>query len=245
LGVDNLITLLDDSALQAKAKACIIDGRTLKSENQWFNKRLAALQSQLPFGRKTSHQIRRLFAKRNRWMKDFMHKVSRLVADYCYENDITEVVIGYNEGWKQEVDMGGAGNQRFVQIPYLTLIQMLEYKLFDYGIRATRHEESYTSKTDHFAMEPMCHIEPEKRLGQRVHRGLFRSSTGAVINADVNGAIGTGRKSKGERWIARFMIANSGVAPTPVRIGIWPNPSAQSRNGSRATNKQACLATAL
>ena len=144
-----------------------------------------------------------------------------MIADYCKNNGINHVCIGYNKGWKDNINLCKKTQQMFVQIPFLSLIEMLTYKLKSLGITLEVTEESYTSKTDHLAREEMHYIKQSMRLGKRVKRGLFRSSTGQWINADVNGAIGMGRKSKGEVWLERFILTNSGVAPTPVRLRVW------------------------
>ena len=60
----------------------------------------------------------------------------------------------------------------------------------------------------------MCHHE--EYMGIRRPRGLFKSSTGIVLNADVNGALGIMLKEgKGKSLITQL---NSGVVNTPRRI---------------------------
>ena len=104
-------------------------------------------------------------------------------------------MIGHNTGWKQNVNMGRQTNQKFVQIPFNKLISLIRYKAEDEGIAVEEVRESYTSKVDHLALETIEHHE--KYLGKRVNRGLFVSSSGARINADINGAIGILRVGKG------------------------------------------------
>lgn len=85
--------------------------------------------------------------------------------------------------------MGRENNRKFVEIPYGQLLQKLEYK---FGKRLTRTEESYTSKCDGLALEK---VGKHKRYsGKRIKRGLFASSVGKLINADINGAINIMRK---------------------------------------------------
>jgi putative transposase len=115
------------------------------------------------------------------------------VINYCIQNDIGTITIGYNEGWKQEIDLGKRNNQNFVQIPFAKLIQMIQYKAKMIGINVITNEESYTSKCSFLDNEPI-----EKRevyCGKRIKRGLFRSASGKVINADVNGALNILRKA--------------------------------------------------
>ena len=232
IGVTNLFTITDDAALLAKAKAWILDGRRLKSLNQRFNKTLALLKARLTIGQKptdkkpkTSKRIRRICQKRDLRIKDFWHCISRWTTNRAVENGVKRVCIGYRKGWKQSVNLGKRNNQNFVYIPFRRLLDMLTYKLEEAGIEVVEHEESYTSKTDNPAGEPMHHIEPSLRLGRRVKRGLFKSSTGVLINADVNGGVGIGRKCNGDAWNQKFWLVNKGVPPTPVRIFPWAKPA--------------------
>ena len=140
-----------------------------------------------------------------------------------------------------DVNLGARTNQKFVQLPFKRLLDMLQYKLEEAGIRMITTEEAYTSKTDHAASEPMMHLAPAKRLGRRLHRGLFKSSTEVLINADVNGAIGIGRKCNGDAWNQRFWLANSGVPPTPVRHTLWPRHRAVGSMGPNKSRRQSVI----
>ena len=109
-------------------------------------------------------------------------------VDYAENHSIGIIVIGKNDGWKQEINIGKRNNQNFVQVPFNNLIEQIEYKAEEIGIKVLRQEESYTSKVDHLAGEAIRHHK--KYSGRHVKRGLFKSSTGKIINADINGAIG-------------------------------------------------------
>ena len=209
LGVNNLATMfINDEAFSS----CIINGRPLKSINQFYNKKFSMLKSFV--GDKTSKRIKNFTKRRNNKVKDYIHKVSRWIITFCENHRIGHLIIGKNDGWKQNSKMSKKVNQHFVGIPFEMLINQLIYKATDIGIIVTMTEESYTSKIDHLAGESFGH--KEKYLGKRVHRGLFKSSTGKVINADVNGAIGIMRKVVGESLVKK--IADSVGAFTPVII---------------------------
>lgn len=150
---------------------------------------------------------------RNCKVHDYMHKASRFIVNYCKDNHIGNIVIGNNKDWKQNCNMGKVNNQNFVSIPFEKLISMIQYKCEEVGIKVIVTEESYTSKTDHYSDEAMCHHE--NYMGKRIKRGLFRSASGKLINADLNGAIGILRKVVGERL---WQIADRGVVGTPSRI---------------------------
>ena len=176
----------------------LIKGKVLKSVNQLFNKKKAKLTSiyklqnpglkYLPYGKRMKH----LLDKRYKRVEDLLHKISRAFVNYCISNNIDTVVIGYNEGWKQQVKMGKKNNQNFVNIPFLNLMRKIEYKSADVGIRIIRNEESYTSKCSFLDNEEIR--KHSSYMGKRVKRGVFQSSTGCRINADFNGAGNIGRK---------------------------------------------------
>ena len=121
-----------------------------------------------------------------------MHKTSKYIVDYCLQNNIGTIVMGYNKGWKQEIELGKITNQKFVSIPYSLFKQMLTYKCEFYGINLIFTEESYTSKCSFIDNESMRHHA--KYMGRRKYRGLFISQNGIKINADCNGAYNIIRK---------------------------------------------------
>ena len=209
LGLNNFVTFLDNQGNQP----FIINGKGIKSYNQNFNKRKAKLQSMLPKNVYSSRQLLQLNFKRNMFMQNFLHQASAIVIKELISRKIETLIIGYNEDWKQNINLGKRTNQQFVQIPYKTFVDKLMYKCEDFGIKVILTEESYTSKIDHLAGEEMQ--KHKKYKGNRIHRGLFLSSTGIVINADVNGAIGIMRKVFSE---SARQIVDSGVAFTPVII---------------------------
>ena len=158
-----------------------------------------------------------MYDKRDRYFEDAFQKVSRQIVDMLVEKKIGRLIVGYNDGWKQKSDMGKRNNQKFVQMPFARLASYLRYKCEMVGIDFVEHEESYTSKCDALALEPIG--KHEQYLGRRTKRGLFRSSTGKLINADQNGALNIMRKVVGDSYVSR--IVNSGHSLCPVR---YSNP---------------------
>ena len=211
LGLDNLCTGISNVGV----KPFIVNGKIMKSFNQWYNKFRAKLMNFVG-DKGTSKRLKRSNNKRNFWIEDKIHKVSRWIINFCKKNNIGTIVIGLNMGWKQEINLGKKTNQKFVEIPFSRLIDKITYKGKLIGIDVQTVEESYTSKVDHLAFEPL-----EKRnvySGKRIKRGLFQSSVNKLINADVNGAIGIGRKVFGDSCVSG--IINSGLAFNPIRINI-------------------------
>ena len=209
LGLDNLATMVT-------AEDCTIwSGKYLKSYNNHFNKTLSRLQSikDMQGMKRTTRRINLMYDKRDRYIEDAFHKVSRQIVDTLVRKKIGTLVVGYNAGWKQNADMGKRNNQKFVQMPFARLAGYLRYKCEMIGIEFVEHEESYTSKCDALALEPIG--KHEEYLGRRVKRGLFRSSTGKVINADQNGALNILRKVVGDSELTR--IVDSGHSLCPIR----------------------------
>ena len=184
LGVDNLMTLCMDT----EAEPVIINGRGVKSINRSYNKRKALLQSaaKKANGKTMTGRIAKLTQKRNRKIRDCMHKASRKVIQIAQKEGIGTIIIGNNRGWKQKADMGNRTNQAFVSIPYKMLIDQIRYKAALAGIEVKVVEESYTSGTSYIDGEFPCREAYDSR--RRIKRGLFRSNNGLLINADVNAA---------------------------------------------------------
>ena len=193
LGVSNLATIGSNVL-----KPIIINGRPLKSLNHFYNKKLAEYKSELEKtnGKKTSKRIKSLTNTRNNKVKNYLHKSSRYIIDYLVSNQINTLVIGLNKGWKQEVNMGKVNTQNFVQIPHSRYIEMLKYKAEMVGINVIVKNESHTSKCSFLDNEGVKHHD--KYVGKRVKRGLFKSSKGRFINADLNGALNILKKAIGE-----------------------------------------------
>lgn len=211
LGLNNLCTCISNVGISP----FIVNGKVIKSFNQWYNKKKARLMS-LIGDKGTSRRINKMTCYRNCWISDKIHKISRYIIDICRSNNIGTIVIGQNRGWKQEINLGKRINQKFVEIPFSDLINKISYKAKLIGINLITHEESYTSKIDHMAFEPLK--KQDAYLGKRKRRGLFQSSIGKLINADINGAIGIGRKVFGDSYVSR--IIDSGLAFNPIRINI-------------------------
>jgi putative transposase len=178
-----------------KISPVLINGRPLKSINQFYNKELAKLKSRQDICKSknvNSDKIRKLTQKRNNKIKDYLHKASRKLVNHLVSNNVSKIVIGHNKNWKQDINIGKLNNQKFVQIPYNMFIHMVTYKAQLEGIEVIQREESYTSRCSFIDNEEICKHETYK--GKRIKRGLFRSYDGRLINADLNGALNILRK---------------------------------------------------
>lgn len=215
IGLNNLVALAGEGL-----SPCIINGRPLKSINQYFNKQKAKAQSELSGNRKTSKRIKTLGRKRHFKIKDYLHKCSRHVVNYLVSNQITDLVVGRNKGWKQNINIGKKNNQNFTNIPISMFTDMLVYKCQLAGIRLHFQEESYTSKCSFFDNET---VKKQKTYqGKRVKRGLFKTATGKCVNADVNGALNILKKylTIKEAWNDQIWSDLVEVYSTPHKVTV-------------------------
>lgn len=225
LGLDNLATCVTNTGA-----SFIIDGRKLKSINQWWNKENARLQSikDLQHIKGTTRKQFLITRKRNNRMNYYMFKTARIIVNYCIENDIGNIVIGYNPDWKRNINIGKRNNQNFVNIPHGNLRQKIQSLCERYGINYIEQEESYTSKSDFFANDdlPVWNADnPETHAfsGKRISRGQYKSSNGTVINADCNGALNILRKSKLiaiDLRASLTVLQNIGCLDQPARVKV-------------------------
>jgi len=220
LGINNLVT-----AVSNIGKSFIIDGKRLKSINQWFNKentRLQSIKDKQHFGRKPTNRQKAAARNRNNKVNDYMNKTARKVIDYCIHNDIGTLVVGYNETFQRNSHMGKQNNQNFVNIPYGQLRNKLEYLCKLNEIVFVKQEESYTSKSSFWDRDniPVYNADNPKEYpfsGRRLQRGLYKTASGKTINADVNGALNIMRKS---RVVDMNILYSRGEVDTPIRIRI-------------------------
>ena len=220
LGINNLVT-----AVSSNGRSFIIDGRKLKSINQWFNKENARLQSikdKQHYGKKSTNRQKAIARDRNNKVNDYMNKAARKVINYCIANDIGALVVGYNETFQQSSHIGKRNNQNFVNIPYGQLRSKLEYLCRLNGIIFVKQEESYTSKSSFWDQDdiPVYNADNPREYqfsGNRVHRGQYKTASGKTINADVNGALNIMRKSS---VVDVSILYGRGEVDTPVRIRI-------------------------
>lgn len=209
LGIDNLCSCFNSQT----GHSFIMNGKPLKSYNQWFNKNKAAIHSELEIKqkRKWSKKLQRNETNRKWYIDNYLNQTVSKIIKYCLENKIGNVVIGYNQSWKQNSNIGKINNQKFQSIPYLSLKRKLENKCLQNGINFMFQEESYTSKCSFLDNEEM--IKKDTYVGSRLKRGLFKSSTGKVINADINGSANILRKV-----IPDILLKNQGI------VGLMFNP---------------------
>lgn len=213
LGVDNLTTCVNNVGIQP----IVMNGKVLKSINQFYNKKKAKLQSDLKKRHKKdwSNKLERLQRKRDNKIDYYLHCVSKSIVNYAKGLDISVVVIGLNKTWKQESGLVKSANQNFISIPYDKLIKMIKYKAEDVGIKVITNNESYTSGCSFLDNEYIGKETYDK--SRRIVRGLFKSNTEILINSDVNGGYNIIKKAFSEAFTVDEI---EGVHLHPIRVSM-------------------------
>lgn len=222
-GLDNAFTL----ASNVKGfKPVIINGRPLKSVNQYYNKQKARLTRiyDLSKQNRNTKRLNKLDFYRNQKMLKFAHEASKRIVEIALSHELNTIVIGKNKGQKRSSNMGKRINQNFIGIPHQKMIEMIEYKANLARIVVIQANEAYTSQTSFLDNEIPINQNGDKarkRKGlspvkRRVKRGLFKSNKGILINADVNGALQILRKVVPNA----FADGIDGIGLVPVKLNL-------------------------
>lgn len=218
IGLDNLASCVDTNGA-----SFLLDGKKIKSINRLYNKEKARLQSiAMKQGMKYTKQMDSITLKRNRQINDSIKKSARYIINYCLENKIGHLVVGYNKDFKRNINIGRKNNQQFVQIPFGNLREQLSNLCERYGIGYKEQEESYTSKASFFDNDLIPSWNPDEKekpvfSGKRIKRGLYRTKTGYELNADINGALNILRKSN---LVDCEILQARGRLACPLRIRV-------------------------
>jgi putative transposase len=226
LGVTNLAAITSN---RAGFVPRLVNGRTLKARNQWYNKRMKELKLCLPKEdrERVTRQMERITNKRNRQVNHYLHAASKRMIDFLVEQGVGTIIVGKNPLWKQEAGMGKRNNQNFVAIPHARFIDMLMYKAELVGIQVEVQEESYTSQASFLDLDPIPTYKPNddteytfsgKRIGRR--NRLYRTKDGKIICADVNGSYNILRKSKPDAFAHIDAKGLAAYVVQPSRLAV-------------------------
>jgi len=220
LGVNNFAT-----CVTSEGDSFIIDGKKIKSINQWYNKenaRLSSIKYKQKLSKEATNRQARLSAKRGRRINDFIYCSAKYIVEYCIDHNIGNLVVGYNDGFQDNPNLGKVNNQTFVMLPYGKFKSRLEHLCNSVGITYTKQEESYTSKASFFDLDDMPIWNPDNPhqgsfSGKRIYRGLYRRNNGTNLNADVNGALNILRKCN---VVDLSVLYSRGTVVVPTRIRL-------------------------
>lgn len=222
LGIDpaltNWLTCISNTGL-----SFIVDGKHVKSLNRWYNKQISTIKENKPQGF-WSNKLASACEKRNRQMRDAINKAARLVINRCLNHRVGTVVFGWNQGNKQEINLGKQNNQKFVQVPTARLKERISQLCRQYGINFVETEESYTSKASFLDNDelPKYGEKPDnwKPSGKRTKRGLYSTALNWYVNADANGAVNIIRKVSTTLGLDLSEVCRASLT-APQRIKIW------------------------
>ena len=218
---DNLAACVD-----TLGNSLLIDSRSMKAMNQLWNKQVSTRKEGKPEAY-WDNWLDRVTRKHNHQMKDGVNKAAKLIIDHCLKYGIGTLVIGWNEGFKSNANMGRLNNQRFVQMPLGKLKDRLKQLCDLHEIRFQETEESYTSKASFLDGDslPVYGQKPEgwKASGKRVKRGLYQSANGSIVNADLNGAANILRKVAGRLGLSLNQLSRRSLTIV-ARIRLWVLP---------------------
>ena len=212
LGLNNLLTVVSNFT-----KPIIYSGKELERVNIKYDEKIDVLKSKAKKSnnKDATQKVNSLYHKKNRITQNYLHNITSQVVNFAERNDVSKVVIGYNQGWKQNSELGWK-NRLFNETGFKQLIEMIKYKCKLLGIKVELITEEYTSKCSSFDLDELQH--QVKYVGRRVFRGLFRTAKGLLVNADVNGALNILRKFLGDAW---FKI---NFLDKPAVLGFLVNP---------------------
>jgi IS605 OrfB family transposase len=213
LGINNFAACVD-----TLGHSFLMNGKPIKSYNRWYNKKVAEIKSELKKknNKEWSNYLTKITTDKENWIDNYFNHVVNKLIKYCSRHDIGNIIIGYNEGWKTECNMGKNNNQKFYSIPYNLFKRKLENKCSSFLISFKDQEESYTSKCSFIDKES---IEKQKNyIGKRIKRGLFSNSNNLYINSDINGAGNILRKVIGDAWISQPIVD---LMLNPVKINFY------------------------
>lgn len=220
LGINNFAT-----CATSDSDSFIIDGKKIKSINQWYNKenaRLSSIKDHQKIDVKYTLKQTINSARRNRRIQNFIYCSAKHIIEYCIKHQIGNIVVGYNDGFQENPNLGKVNNQTFVMLPYGKFKDRLQYLCKLVGITYQVQEESYTSKASFFDQDEMPIWNADNPTqgsftGKRIKRGLYQRADGTLLNADVNGALNILRKSN---VVDLSVLYNRGVVNTPLRIRL-------------------------
>jgi putative transposase len=201
LGINNFCACID-----TLGHSFLMNGKPIKSYNRWYNKKVAEVKSELKLknDKNWSNYLSKITNDRDNWIDNYFNQIVYKLIKHCIQNNIGNIVIGYNEGWKSECNIGKINNQKFQSIPYLKFKIKLENKCNEFSINFIYHEESYTSKCSLIDLEQIK--KKEIYLGRRIKRGLFQTSNSILLNADINGSGNILRKVFGDVWLNQPIV---------------------------------------
>lgn len=220
LGVNNFATIATN-----KGTPCIVDGKYLKNQIAFKSKKVAHYQSILnKQGLKKSKRITNINKKFKSIQDNFLNNAVNFILDLCQKEDIGTIVLGYNTKFQYKSNIGAKQNQIFSHIAFKQFKEKLQTKCKIHDIKLIIQEESYTSKSSFLDDDILPVYQPNQDektkytfKGKRIHRGLYKTQKGKLINADVNAACNIIKKSK-QKFNIEGLYKWAQTAPSRIKL---------------------------
>lgn len=247
-GLSNWLT-----CVTSVGKSFIVDGNKVKSLNQRYNKQVASLKKGKPQDY-WDEQLAVITERRNRQLRDCINKAARFIINRCLADRIGTIVFGWNQGNKDNINIGKKNNQEFVQVPTAKLKSRIAQLCKQYGIQFVETEESYTSKSSFLDNDFLPTYGGEKpagwkpsgkrgKKGDNLGRGQYKTSDGSKINSDCNGAVNILRKVSTQLDLCLAKVSKAALT-LPKRYGL-DSLSRSYRNRSEAARQQLSCVTSF
>ena len=219
---DNLAACVD-----TLGNSFLIDSRSMKAFNQYWNKQVSTRKEGKP-QKYWDSWLDRVTRKRNHRIRDGINKAAQIIIKHCIKNGIKTIVLGWNEGFKKNANMGRLNNQEFVQIPLGKLKDRLSQLCDLHNIKLEITEEAYTSKASFLDGDSLPKFGEKpcgwKASGKRVRRGLYRTSNRSLVNADLNGSANIMRKVARKLGLNLDRLSRRCLT-TVARVRLWQLPN--------------------
>lgn len=217
------------ATLMSPSGSLLVKGNAILSRVANYNKKLAKFKSELPNGIYiyTSKRIENLTKKQTNWIDYQIHSIAKYIVNWLVSKDVNVLVIGRNQGQKQNINLGSKTNQKVYAIPHCKLNTILEYLCRDKGIIVQYTEESYTSKSSFLEMDILPKYKEDsetiyKFKGRRITRDIYQTgikrwynNSYITVHADINGAGNIVRKLYPDYRVDLDIL----LKPTVIRSG--------------------------
>jgi putative transposase len=277
IGINNLLTIFTNDKT---TKSLIIDGARFKHYNSKFNRFNAKLNKSISeqvtnwFVKDKEKDIKYpseyssrgiylkkfktfLIEKRNQFFKNEFHKLSKRVVEFLQINKVTNLYISRNLTFAKnsgDIKLRSKTKQNFIQIPFGKLLDYIQYKAEELGIKVIEVDEAYTSKTscinaDVFAVQEKSKKEEpilaDDLNASRVKRGLLKDKiSNLIFNADINGAVNHIKVATKQsfKWLKDYMfkLANPIKIKSDYEFNIFLLNSVSDKSILNNLRKERC-----
>ena len=242
IGINNIASIfVNDNT----TKSIIISGKELISYNCNFNKRLSKINEEISNeviqykeiinkqgnkqlipekysqkGKLLQNRKSQLFERRKLYMDDYMQKLSKKITNYLCVNKVDSLVISRNLSFTKttgEIKMVKKTKQKFYQIPFGRLLNLIKSKLTEKEINIVEINEAYTSKTSSLTGD-IVKVQAKSKGKKEILPNDLNGSRGSKIKGNLNNPLGRGLFK--DMVINKIINADINAAVNHIKVGI-------------------------